>query len=152
MEVVQQSRRISLTTIYCSVAAARVLIGRGRRFAIVIAVVGNAMSTACRRRWLMIVCSIQLELCVFLKSLSYNIRYLIRFKQNLYNNLSYIYPDSNIWVIGHSLGGSLASLLGATFGVPVVAFETPGEKMAAGRLHLPSPVSFVPYLRISASS
>lgn len=41
---------------------------------------------------------------------------------------------------GHSLGGSLAALLGATFGVPVVAFETPGEKMAATRLHLPSPV------------
>jgi putative lipase involved disintegration of autophagic bodies len=44
-------------------------------------------------------------------------------------------------VVGHSLGGSLASLLGATFGVPVVAFEAPGEKLAASRLHLPSPVN-----------
>ncbi|KAF8761867.1 Lipase (class 3) [Rhizoctonia solani] len=35
------------------------------------------------------------------------------------------------------LGGSLASLMGATFGAPVVAFEAPGEKMAAQRLHLP---------------
>lgn len=61
--------------------------------------------------------------------------------QNLYNNLTYMYPQSDIWIIGHSLGGSLASLLGATFGSPVVAFEAPGEKMAAGRLHLPSPVS-----------
>lgn len=52
-----------------------------------------------------------------------------------------MYPESNIWVIGHSLGGALAGLLGATFGVPVVAFEAPGEKMAAGRLHLPSPPS-----------
>jgi putative lipase involved disintegration of autophagic bodies len=52
-----------------------------------------------------------------------------------------MYPDSDIWVIGHSLGGALASLLGVTFGVPVVAFESPGEKMAAGRLHLPSPPS-----------
>ncbi|KAJ7285296.1 alpha/beta-hydrolase [Mycena rebaudengoi] len=60
---------------------------------------------------------------------------------NLYNNLTYMYPDSDIWVIGHSLGGALASLLGVTFGVPVVAFESPGEKMAAGRLHLPSPPS-----------
>ncbi|KAJ7649883.1 alpha/beta-hydrolase [Roridomyces roridus] len=60
---------------------------------------------------------------------------------NLYNNLTYMYPDSDIWVIGHSLGGALASLLGATFGAPVVAFESPGEKMAAGRLHLPSPPS-----------
>jgi len=60
---------------------------------------------------------------------------------NLYNNLTYIYPDSNIWIIGHSLGGGLASLLGATFGVAVVTFESPGAKMAAGRLHLPSPPS-----------
>ncbi|KAF8589794.1 alpha/beta-hydrolase [Ramaria rubella] len=60
---------------------------------------------------------------------------------NLYNNVTYMYPDANIWIIGHSLGGSLASLLGVTFGAPVVAFEAPGEKMAAGRLHLPSPPS-----------
>ncbi|EKM58524.1 uncharacterized protein PHACADRAFT_53577, partial [Phanerochaete carnosa HHB-10118-sp] len=60
---------------------------------------------------------------------------------NLYYNLTYMYPESNIWIIGHSLGGALASLLGVTFGVPVVSFETPGEKMAAGRLHLPSPPS-----------
>jgi len=60
---------------------------------------------------------------------------------NLYNNISYMYPDSNIWVIGHSLGGALAALVGVTFGVPVVAFEAPGEKMAAERLHLPSPPS-----------
>jgi len=60
---------------------------------------------------------------------------------NLYNNVTYLYPNANIWLIGHSLGGSLASLLGATFGLPVVAFEAPGEKMAARRLHLPSPPS-----------
>jgi putative lipase involved disintegration of autophagic bodies len=51
-----------------------------------------------------------------------------------------MYPDAKIWLTGHSLGGSLASLVGATFGAPVVAFEAPGEKMAAARLHLPSPV------------
>ena len=39
------------------------------------------------------------------------------------------------------MGGALSSLIGVTFGAPVVAFEAPGEKMAAGRLHLPSPVS-----------
>jgi len=60
---------------------------------------------------------------------------------NLYNNLTYMYPNANIWVIGHSLGGALASLLGITFGAPVVAFESPGEKMASGRLHLPQPPS-----------
>ncbi|PAV16217.1 alpha beta-hydrolase [Pyrrhoderma noxium] len=60
---------------------------------------------------------------------------------NLYYNLTYMYPDSNIWIIGHSLGGALASLLGVTFGAPVVAFESPGEKMASERLHLPRPPS-----------
>ncbi|KAI0288839.1 Alpha/Beta hydrolase protein [Russula brevipes] len=38
---------------------------------------------------------------------------------NLYNNITFMFPNANIWVIGHSLGGSLASLLGATFGVLV---------------------------------
>ncbi|KAI0792607.1 alpha/beta-hydrolase [Abortiporus biennis] len=60
---------------------------------------------------------------------------------NLYYNVSYLYPNANIWLTGHSLGGSLASLLGITFGVPVVAFEAPAEKLAAQRLHLPLPLS-----------
>lgn len=50
-----------------------------------------------------------------------------------------MYPTSNIWLTGHSLGGSLAALLGSTFGLPAVAIEAPGEKMAAHRLHLPLP-------------
>ncbi|KLO19678.1 alpha/beta-hydrolase [Schizopora paradoxa] len=60
---------------------------------------------------------------------------------NLFNNVTYMYPEANIWLIGHSLGGGLASLLGATFGAPVVAFEAPGERLASTRLHLPSPPS-----------
>lgn len=68
-----------------------------------------------------------------------------------------MYPNANIWMIGsreinpyeeytdfvslgHSLGGGLASLVGVTFGAPTVAFEAPAEKLAATRLHLPSPV------------
>jgi lipase ATG15 len=84
--------------------------------------------------------------------------------QNLYNNVTYMYPNANIWLVGafpsfyiymkpvhtlssgHSLGGALSSLLGATFGVPVVTFEAPAERMAARRLHLPSPVSFLPFV------
>ncbi|EED85227.1 hypothetical protein POSPLDRAFT_33906, partial [Postia placenta Mad-698-R] len=58
---------------------------------------------------------------------------------NLINNLTALYPTSTIWLVGHSLGGSLASLLGATFGLPAVAFEAPGERLAAQRLHLPLP-------------
>jgi lipase ATG15 len=52
-----------------------------------------------------------------------------------------MYPDANIWVTGHSLGGSLAALMGTTFGSPVVAFEAPGDRMPSRRLHLPKPVS-----------
>ena len=47
---------------------------------------------------------------------------------------------ANIWLTGHSLGGALAALLGSTFGYPAVAFESPGEKLAAHRLHLPQPL------------
>jgi lipase ATG15 len=54
-------------------------------------------------------------------------------------NLTELYPDANIWLVGHSLGGALASLLGTTFGFPAVAFEAPGERLAASRLHLPLP-------------
>ena len=64
--------------------------------------------------------------------------------QNLYNNVTYIYPHANIWVVGHSLGGAVASLLGITFGAPVVAIESPGEKLAADRLHLSLPVGVHP--------
>ena len=59
--------------------------------------------------------------------------------QNLFNNLTYIYPDSNIWIVGHSLGGGLSGLIGATFGVPTITFEALGDRLAASRLHLPSP-------------
>jgi putative lipase involved disintegration of autophagic bodies len=58
-------------------------------------------------------------------------------------NLTYVRSCTNK-LTGHSLGGSLASLLGVTFGAPVVTFQAPSEKLAASRLHLPSPVRHPP--------
>jgi lipase ATG15 len=58
---------------------------------------------------------------------------------NLIIDLIDLYPRANFWLVGHSLGGALASLLGSTFGFPAVAFESPGERLAANRLHLPLP-------------
>ncbi|GMM59197.1 triglyceride lipase [Maudiozyma humilis] len=56
------------------------------------------------------------------------------------------HPSAAVWMTGHSLGGSLASLIGRTFGLPVVAFEAPGEQLAAKRLHLPFPPGLPSYL------
>lgn len=47
------------------------------------------------------------------------------------------FPNATIWLTGHSLGGAVASLIGQTFGVPAVTFESPGDRLAAQRLHLP---------------
>lgn len=58
---------------------------------------------------------------------------------DVYRNASALYPHSDIYVTGHSLGGALASLLGRTYGLPAVAFEAPGELLATKRLHLPQP-------------
>lgn len=64
----------------------------------------------------------------------------------LYGNVTEIYPNSEIWLSGHSLGGAVSSLLGLTFGLPVTTYEAPGEALAAARLGLPSP----PYAHPSA--
>ena len=55
------------------------------------------------------------------------------------------FPDSNIWVTGHSLGGAMASLVGMTFGYPVVTFEAPPEQLPAKRLGLNLPSRMAAY-------
>lgn len=57
----------------------------------------------------------------------------------LYTNVTELYPHSNVWLVGHSLGGSVSSLLGMTYGLPTVTFEAPGDDLAAKRLGLPRP-------------
>lgn len=59
--------------------------------------------------------------------------------QNLFNNISALYPHSQIWLTGHSLGGSLASMLSRTYGVPSISYEAPGDVLPSRRLHLPLP-------------
>ncbi|KAI8884270.1 alpha/beta-hydrolase [Backusella circina FSU 941] len=58
---------------------------------------------------------------------------------DMYLDLYKRYPDAEIWLTGHSLGGAIASLLGQTFGLPTVTFESPGDNLASTRLHLPRP-------------
>jgi len=60
-----------------------------------------------------------------------------RAARELYANVTELYPEANIWVAGHSLGGAVSSLLGLTYGLPVITFEAVPEAMAAGRLGLP---------------
>lgn len=64
----------------------------------------------------------------------------------LYSNVTDIYPEANIWMTGHSLGGAMTSLVGLTFGLPVVTFEAVPEALPAARLGLPSPPGYDPRL------
>jgi lipase ATG15 len=59
--------------------------------------------------------------------------------RELYANVTELYPAANVWLAGHSLGGAVASLLGLTYGVPVVTFEAVPEALPAKRLGLPVP-------------
>ena len=63
---------------------------------------------------------------------------------DLYSNVTELYPDANIWLTGHSLGGAMTSLLGLTFGLPVVTFEAIPDALPAARLGLPIPPGYDP--------
>ncbi|KAI8988865.1 Alpha/Beta hydrolase protein [Pilobolus umbonatus] len=73
--------------------------------------------------------------CVDKKLLSKELYY--DYAASIYMDTADRYPNATIWLVGHSLGGALASLIGQTFGVPAVSFESPGESLASRRLHLP---------------
>ena len=61
---------------------------------------------------------------------------------DLYGNISEQYPNADVWLTGHSLGGLVTSLLGLTFGLPVVTFESIPQALAASRLGIPSPPGY----------
>lgn len=65
---------------------------------------------------------------------------------DLFSNVTNLYPNANVWLTGHSLGGAMTSLLGLTFGLPVVTFEAVPEALPAARLGLPSPPGHDPKL------
>jgi lipase ATG15 len=64
--------------------------------------------------------------------------------RNLYTNVTMLYPDSNVWLVGHSLGGVVSSLLGLTYGLATVTFEAVPDALAAARLGLPQPPDSIP--------
>lgn len=59
--------------------------------------------------------------------------------RHLYNNVTALYPDADIWLAGHSLGGSVSALIGLTYGRPVLTFEAVPDALPANRLGLPVP-------------
>ncbi|KAI8799259.1 Alpha/Beta hydrolase protein, partial [Cladochytrium replicatum] len=56
--------------------------------------------------------------------------------QTIYVAVSAVYSYASIWMAGHSLGGSLASLVALTNGVPAMTFEAPGDLLYASRIGL----------------
>ncbi|CAB5301934.1 unnamed protein product [Rhizophagus irregularis] len=54
----------------------------------------------------------------------------------IYEKVKKDFPDSDIWLTGHSLGGSLASLLALNNSLPAFTYQTPGELLYAKRLGL----------------
>lgn len=62
--------------------------------------------------------------------------------RDLYHNVTERYPNSDVWMSGHSLGGVVSALLGLTYGLPTLTFEAFPDAMAAERLGLPTPPGY----------
>jgi lipase ATG15 len=54
--------------------------------------------------------------------------------RKVYNEVRVLYPRSQVWFVGHSLGGALSSLMALTTGHPAIAFQAPGDKLYAERM------------------
>ncbi|CZT05331.1 related to starvation induced protein PSI-7 [Rhynchosporium graminicola] len=59
--------------------------------------------------------------------------------RSLYSNVTAMYPSSEIWMSGHSLGGSVSAMIGLTYGKPVLTFQSVPDALPANRLGLPVP-------------
>lgn len=52
--------------------------------------------------------------------------------QDIYEQVRATYPNASIWFTGHSLGGSLSSLLAQTYGHPAFGYNSPGTHKGLG--------------------
>lgn len=59
--------------------------------------------------------------------------------RHLYSNVTALYPNTDVWITGHSLGGALSAMLGLLYGHPAITFEAVPDALPAGRLGLPAP-------------
>ncbi|WUR02463.1 putative lipase ATG15 [Vairimorpha necatrix] len=65
--------------------------------------------------------------CEYLKKIKFDkLGYLSKL-QNILTYVKYLYPNKKIFLTGHSLGGTLASLLSPTFDLQCVTFSSPGD-------------------------
>ena len=62
--------------------------------------------------------------------------------RDLYHNVTERYPGADVWMSGHSLGGVVSTLLGLTYGLPVMTYEAFPDALAASRLGLPTPPGY----------
>ncbi|KAJ1549838.1 putative lipase atg15, partial [Cladochytrium tenue] len=67
-----------------------------------------------------------------------------RLATSIAHTVQQIFPQSALWMTGHSLGGALASLVALTFDVPAFTYEAPGDLQFAKRLGLLPPLPPVP--------
>lgn len=59
--------------------------------------------------------------------------------RSLYGNVTAMYPNAEVWMSGHSLGGSVSAMIGLTYGKPVLTFQAVPDALPANRLGLPVP-------------